>query len=98
MAKTRLAKKRRVLRAREHQLKSKLLSFQGEPKQNRELVRSQLDVYADAQQPDPWPTAVEQPARAKCTVCSTSQKVRKDGTFGKHGDCAGEGTRWDAAA
>lgn len=105
MAKTRLAKKRRILRAREHQLKAKLLSFQGEPKQSEQQ-------YLDAQQPDPRPGAaepVEQPNRATCPSCGTRQKVRvSDGCFGKHRttlasdpleavDCPGVGRRWDAA-
>ena len=45
------------------------------------------------------------PSRAKCSTCGFSQKVRKDGTFGRHDaplndpgaiECAGTGMRWDS--
>lgn len=43
----------------------------------------------------------EQPERAKCPHCGKRQKVRKDGTFGKHNVsflsvCIGTDGRWDA--
>lgn len=122
MAKTRLAKKRRLARAHAHQEQTR--------------THAPYDVqetYQRAQRPDPWPDSsnaaydadsvrvslaelqaefnatgeahilsrpAEPPARAKCRHCSKSQKVKKDGTFGKHdgirgGECAGVGEAWN---
>lgn len=38
----------------------------------------------------PGPHTIEN-GRGACPTCGTRQKVRKDGTVGKHGDCTGVG-------
>lgn len=103
--KTRAARKRRILRARAHQKKTRTSAVGFVEKQlGTELLPWQKDaVKAVAAKVEEEP-----PTRATCPSCGTRQKVRKDGTFGKHRttlasdpleavDCAGIGQRWDTA-
>lgn len=125
MAKTRLAKKRRLLRAHAHQEKTRTHAPYDAVEDR--IERSQRLAWGKHNEP-PLPALEEErdhgqlingqhrlktvlealpPSRSTCPVCSTRQKVRKDGTFGKHRttlasdpleavDCAGIGQPWNA--
>lgn len=100
-------RKRKAAQRRHHARKVKAVAESARPTVAA-FVKEELGV--DLQ---PYQEAVVKrmfsdiPKRAKCPVCSTSQKVKRDGTMGRHDvvrnagiseahQCAGTGKRWDS--
>lgn len=109
--KNKAAKKKRIARARRHLITTRNLQRERE---KLTQVHTESDLAGAkrvmaAALTGLVPAAQETPARTKCPSCHTSQKVRADGTIGKHRttlasdpleavDCPGIGQPWNASS